>query len=132
MEETVRAFNHIIDTGKAFYWGTSEWNAEEITRAWAVAHRLNLIGPLMEQPQYNMLERAKIEVEYAPLYAEYGLGTTIWSPLKGGLLTGKYNDGIPEDSRLAQSQDEFIRRLRERTGSEDGQREIDVVRNLKV
>lgn len=93
MEETVRAFNWIIDQGYAFYWGTSEWSAEEIRQAWEIAERLNLIGPCAEQPQYSMLHRTRFEVEYAPLYrAPVQLGTTIWSPLASGLLTGKYSN----------------------------------------
>eukprot|EP00042_Codosiga_hollandica_P033989 m.234443 g.234443 ORF g.234443 m.234443 type:complete len:369 (+) comp54305_c0_seq3:25-1131(+) len=104
LEETVRAMNYLIDQGKIFYWGTSEWTAQEITRAHEIADRLGLVGPLMEQPQYNMLHRKRFEVEYQPLYAAYGLGTTIWSPLAMGFLTGKYEPGvIPEGSRLTQS-----------------------------
>jgi voltage-dependent potassium channel beta subunit len=99
IEETVRAFNHLINQGKAFYWGTSEWSAQQIMEAYAIARREHLITPLMEQPQYNMFHRDKVEVEYQRLYTEIGLGTTIWSPLAGGLLTGKYNKGIPDDSR---------------------------------
>ena len=101
IEETVWAMNTLIQQGKAFYWGTSEWSAEEIMRAVAVARREHLIPPAMEQPQYNMLCRDRVEVEYAPLYKEIGLGTTIWSPLASGVLTGKYNDGVPEGSRLS-------------------------------
>lgn len=101
IEETVRAMNHVIDRGWAFYWGTSEWSAAEIREAWAVADRLGLIGPLMEQPQYHMFHREKVEVEFARLVAERGLGTTTWSPLASGILTGKYADGVPEDSRFA-------------------------------
>jgi len=101
MEETVRAMNQIISDGKAFYWGTSEWSAEQIRDAYGVARRERLITPTMEQPEYNMFHRERVEKEYAPLYQDIGLGTTIWSPLASGLLTGKYNDGIPDDSRLA-------------------------------
>lgn len=100
IEETVRAMNYLIDQGKAFYWGTSEWSADKIMEAWAVARRENLIPPLMEQPHYNMFTRDRVEKEYAHLYQEVGLGTTIWSPLDSGILTGKYNQGIPKDSRL--------------------------------
>jgi voltage-dependent potassium channel beta subunit len=99
VEETVWAMNHVIDQGKAFYWGTSEWPADRILEAHHVARREHLMPPVMEQPQYNMLHRERFEKEYAPLYEHLGLGTTIWSPLKGGLLTGKYNDGIPDGSR---------------------------------
>jgi len=99
MEETVRAFNTIIEHGHAHYWGTSEWSAFEIEHAQHVATRLGLIGPVVEQPQYNMFVRERFENEYAPLYKLYDYGTTVWSPLYQGILTGKYNDGIPEDSR---------------------------------
>ena len=99
VEETVRAMNHVIGQGKALYWGTSEWPAERILEAYHVARRERLIPPLMEQPQYNLFHRDRVEFEYAPLYERIGLGTTIWSPLKGGLLTGKYNDGIPSGTR---------------------------------
>jgi len=101
MEEIVRAFNYCIDKGLAFYWGTSEWSAEQITKAFAVAERLGLAGPVMEQPQYNMFHRTRFESEYAGLYRDFGMGTTIWSPLASGLLTGKYGkDSFPADSRL--------------------------------
>jgi voltage-dependent potassium channel beta subunit len=99
IEETVFAFNQIIREGKAFYWGTSEWSAAEIMRATDFARRNNLRPPTMEQPQYNLLHRRRFEEEYAPLYKELGYGTTTWSPLYSGLLTGKYNQGIPEGSR---------------------------------
>jgi voltage-dependent potassium channel beta subunit len=103
IEETVRAMNTLIEQGKVLYWGTSEWSAREIEEAKGVAERNHLIGPTMEQPQYNLLHRERVEREYAPLYASRdGLGTTVWSPLASGLLTGKYNDGIPEGSRLAE------------------------------
>lgn len=131
MEETVRAFNHIINTGKAFYWGTSEWDADEIATAWRVADRLGLIGPLMEQPNYNMLVRDKVEREFAHLYEEIGLGLTTFSPLKQGFLTGKYNDGIPGDSRLSTSNDKFIKMMNERVGDESWKKEIEIVRKLK-
>ncbi|MCO5558487.1 hypothetical protein L7F22_012071 [Adiantum nelumboides] len=103
IEETVRAMNFVIEKGWAFYWGTSEWDAQQITEAWAVASRLGLIGPAVEQPQYNLLARDRVEVEYAPLYQKYGLGLTIWSPLGSGVLTGKYslNNPPPPDSRFA-------------------------------
>ncbi|MFP4228661.1 MAG: potassium channel beta subunit family protein [Salinivenus sp.] len=101
IEETVRAMSYLIDQGYALYWGTSEWSAEQIRHAYGVARREHLVPPTMEQPQYNMFHRERVEREYAPLYDDIGLGTTIWSPLASGLLTGKYNEGIPEDSRLA-------------------------------
>jgi len=102
IEETVRAMNHVIDQGKAYYWGTSEWSARDITEAAEIARRLDLSPPLMEQPQYNMLCRNRVEKEYLPLYKSYGLGTTIWSPLASGILSGKYSGGnIPEGSRFA-------------------------------
>jgi voltage-dependent potassium channel beta subunit len=100
IEETVRAMNYVIDQGMAFYWGTSEWSAVQIMEAHAIARRLNLIPPLMEQPQYNMFHRERVEKEYVPLYKSIKLGTTIWSPLASGLLTGKYNQGIPEGTRI--------------------------------
>lgn len=101
IEETVFAMNDVVRSGKAFYWGTSEWSAAEITEAHKVARQYGLIAPAMEQPQYNMVTRQRFEKEYANLYTEYGMGTTIWSPLASGLLTGKYNQGKPaEDTRL--------------------------------
>lgn len=109
IEETVWAMNQVIDQGKAFYWGTSEWSSGQIREAWHVARRQNLRPPLMEQPQYNMFKRQKVEREYARLYDEIGLGTTIWSPLAGGLLTGKYNDGVPEGSRLDMEKFDWLR-----------------------
>ena len=99
IEETVWAMNHVINQGKSFYWGTSEWSAQQIMEAYSIARRENLVPPTMEQPQYNMFHRERVENEYRRLYREIGLGTTIWSPLASGLLTGKYNEGIPEDSR---------------------------------
>jgi voltage-dependent potassium channel beta subunit len=99
LEETVRAMSDIISAGKANYWGTSEWSATEIAAAWHIADRYHLHRPVTEQPQYNLFHRERVENEYARLYDDLGLGTTIWSPLASGLLTGKYNDGIPKDSR---------------------------------
>lgn len=99
IEETVWAMNDLIRQGKIMYWGTSEWEARHITEAHEIAEKLNLIGPTMEQPEYNMFNRYKVEEEFGGLYSEYGLGTTIWSPLASGLLTGKYANGIPKDSR---------------------------------
>jgi len=131
IEETVRAFNHIINTGKAFYWGTSEWDADEIATAWRYADKLGLIGPLMEQPGYNMLRREKVEKEFEHLYEEVGLGLTIFSPLKIGILTGKYNDGIPKDSRLGSSDDAFVQGMNKRIGDESWKKDIEVVAKLK-
>ncbi|MCJ1322527.1 hypothetical protein MMC15_007876 [Xylographa vitiligo] len=131
IEETVRAFNHIINTGKAFYWGTSEWNADEIATAWGIANKLNMIGPVMEQPQYNMLARERVEKDYLSLYEHYGLGLTIFSPLKIGILTGKYNDGIPSDSRLATSDDNFVKSMNSKFGDEDWVKQLKVVKALK-
>jgi voltage-dependent potassium channel beta subunit len=101
IEETVRAMDLIVRHGKAFYWGTSEWSAADILRADGIARQYGLTPPSMEQPQYNLLHRERFEVEYAPIYKELGYGTTIWSPLASGLLTGKYNNGIPQGSRAA-------------------------------
>jgi voltage-dependent potassium channel beta subunit len=110
IEETVRAMDIVIKQGKAFYWGTSEWSAAEIMRADAVARQYGLTPPTMEQPQYNMFARDRFEKEYAPLYKELGYGTTIFSPLASGLLTGKYNEGIPDDSRAALEGYEWLQR----------------------
>jgi len=109
VEETVRAFNQVIHQGKAFYWGTSEWSASQIMEAYAVARREHLIPPQMEQPQYNMFHRERVESEYAHLYDEIGLGTTIWSPLASGLLTGKYNEGMPKGTRATLEGYEWLR-----------------------
>jgi voltage-dependent potassium channel beta subunit len=100
IEETVRAMHDLVVKGKVLYWGTSEWSGVEIMEAYAVARQYNLTPPTMEQPQYNLLHRDKFEVEYNKLYKEIGLGTTIWSPLASGLLTGKYMDKTPEDTRI--------------------------------
>jgi voltage-dependent potassium channel beta subunit len=101
IEEVVRAMHDMIAAGKALYWGTSEWSAGEIAAAWEIAERHHLHKPAMEQPQYNLFHRDRVEKEYARLYADYGIGTTTWSPLASGLLTGKYNEGVPADSRAA-------------------------------
>lgn len=129
IEETVRAMNHVIDRGKAFYWGTSEWDADQIMEAYGVARRERLIPPLMEQPEYHMFHRQRVEREYARLYAEIGLGTTIWSPLASGLLTGKYNQGIPEGTRLNLGDYDW---LRERLEDEEWQRNLEKVRRLSA
>ncbi|UPG86628.1 aldo/keto reductase [Luteibacter aegosomatis] len=98
--ETVWAMDTLVRQGKVLYWGTSEWPAERIDEAHRVAREHGLVPPSMEQPQYNLLHRDRVEREYVPLYADHGMGTTIWSPLASGRLTGKYNDGVPADSRL--------------------------------
>ena len=129
IEETVRAMNHVIDRGWAYYWGTSEWSTQQIMEAYAIARQEHLIPPLMEQPQYNMFHRERFEKEYARLYSEIGLGTTIWSPLASGLLTGKYNDGIPEDSRAALEGYEW---LRSRFESDEIKADVEKVKKLSV
>lgn len=127
IEETVRAMSDLVRQGKILYWGTSEWTARQLTEAYEVAYRHHLEPPTMEQPQYNMFHRKRVEVDYAPLYEKYGLGTTIWSPLASGMLTGKYNDGIPEDSRVNLEGYEW---LLEQLESEEGQRRLRDVRQL--
>lgn len=108
IEETVWAMSDAIERGWALYWGTSEWTADEIRAAYEIAERHHLHKPVVEQPQYNMLSRRRVEKEYARLYEDIGLGLTTWSPLASGLLTGKYIDGIPEDSRAALSGYEWL------------------------
>jgi len=109
IEETVWAMSEIVSSGKALYWGTSEWSAAEIRAAWDIADRHHLHKPVMEQPQYNLLERRRVEHEYARLYGDIGLGLTTWSPLASGLLSGKYIDGVPDDSRAALPGYEWLR-----------------------
>jgi len=116
IEESVRTMNTLINQGKILYWGTSEWSAQEIMEAHMVAEKYGLIGPTMEQPQYNMFHRDKFEVEYAQIYKTVGLGTTIWSPLASGVLSGKYNDKFPEGTRLT---NEGMEWLKERSLTED-------------
>jgi len=125
IEETVWAMNHLLQQGKILYWGTSEWSAMEIMAAHAAAEKYGLIGPTMEQPQYNLFHRQKVEVDYEQLYEGYGLGTTIWSPLASGLLTDKYLDKFPDDSRLSRKE---LAWLKERELTED---KIEKVRELK-
>ena len=127
IEETVRAMTYLIDRGKTFYWGTSEWSADQIMEAYGVARREHLIPPTMEQPQYNMFHRARVEVEYARLYREIGLGTTVWSPLASGILSGKYDDGLTPGTRFELPQYEW---LRDNIESEQGQRNVDKARRL--
>ncbi len=100
VEETVRAMSYLVDSGKILYWGTSEWSAQQIAEAYGIARQYNLVPPTMEQPQYNMFHRERFEIEYQRLYSEIGLGTTIWSPLASGLLTGKYNGKLKEKTRI--------------------------------
>ena len=110
IEETVWAMSEMIQRGQALYWGTSEWPADEIRAAWDIADRHHLHKPVMEQPQYNLLTRRKVEREYRRLYEDIGLGLTTWSPLASGLLTGKYRDGIPQDRRAALPGYEWLQR----------------------
>ncbi|KAK3197549.1 hypothetical protein GRF29_216g552527 [Pseudopithomyces chartarum] len=132
IEETVRAFNYLINTGKALYWGTSEWLASEIEEAWAVADRLGLIGPIVEQPGYSLLRRDKVDGEFqnAGLYSRRGLSLTIFSPLAGGLLTGKYVDGIPEDSRLNTSDEPAVQVILKKRGTPAWDEEQNKIRKL--
>ncbi len=109
VEETVRAMSDIITQGKALYWGTSEWSAADIRAAWEIAERHHLHKPVMEQPQYHLFHRQRVEEEYSRLYGDIGLGLTTWSPLASGLLTGKYRDGVPAGSRGALENMAFLR-----------------------
>ncbi|HEY5612136.1 MAG TPA: aldo/keto reductase [Lysobacter sp.] len=110
IEETVWAMDALIRQGKVLYWGTSEWPAAQIRQAHKIARAHHLHAPTMEQPQYNLLHRERVELEYAPLYAELGLGLTIWSPLASGLLTGKYNEGVPGETRLGREDSAWLQR----------------------
>ena len=109
IEETVWAMHDIISSGKAMYWGTSEWSAGDIMAAWHIADKHHLHKPVMEQPQYNLLSRDRVQHEYSRLYGELGLGITAWSPLASGLLTGKYVEGVPAGSRLALTKYEWLK-----------------------
>ncbi|WP_133011285.1 potassium channel beta subunit family protein [Marinomonas flavescens] len=129
IEETVRAMHNLIQQGKVTYWGTSEWSAQQITEAHAVARAHHLTPPTMEQPQYNLLHRDKVESEFLPIYENFGMGLTVWSPLASGILTGKYNDGIPDDSRLTLPGYEWLRDL---WTSEDGKLKLEKVRQLSA
>lgn len=126
IEEVVRTMNALIRQGKILYWGTSEWSGAEIMEAHMVARELGLEGPAMEQPQYNLFERYKMEADYTTIFKNIGMGTTIWSPLASGLLTGKYNNGIPEGSRLGLEGFDW---LKDKTLSEE---RIDKVRKLET
>ncbi|GAA0854030.1 aldo/keto reductase [Aliiglaciecola litoralis] len=110
ISETVEAMSDLVRQGKVMYWGTSEWSAQQITQAKAVAKQRNLVEPMVEQPEYNLLNRTKVEGEFRPLYSQ-GLGLTTYSPLASGLLTGKYLDGVPADSRLARSDYQWLREI---------------------
>ena len=127
--ETVWAMHNLITQGKVLYWGTSEWTAEEITEAYEFAEKNHLTPPTMEQPQYNLLDRKRFEVEYDSIFRRYQMGTTIWSPLASGALTGKYLDGIPEGSRATLKGYEWLKK--HMIDSERGQARMDKVRNLK-
>jgi len=130
MLEIVEAFTQVIrNLNLAYYWGTSEWSAAQITEAIEIAEKHHLIAPVVEQPQYNAFHRERFEVEYAPLFKQHGYGTTIWSPLASGLLTGKYNDGIPEDSRFATNK-AFFENTVKQLKSPEGQAKIEKVRKL--
>jgi voltage-dependent potassium channel beta subunit len=111
VEETVWSMHMMVESGKALYWGTSEWSADQIMEAWGIAEKHHLHKPQMEQPQYNLFVRHKVEQNYARLYSGIGLGLTVWSPLASGVLTGKYNAGIPKDSRLALPGYDWLRRV---------------------
>jgi voltage-dependent potassium channel beta subunit len=127
IEETVAAMDMLVRQGKVLYWGTSEWPADAIRTAHRIARANHLVPPQMEQPQYNLFHRERVEVEYAPLYRELGLGSTIWSPLASGLLTGKYNDGIPTGSRLDTPGYEWLQRS---VLENDGPARIEKVKRL--
>jgi aryl-alcohol dehydrogenase-like predicted oxidoreductase len=130
MKEVVEGFSQCIQNlNLAYYWGTSEWSSHEILEATQIAERYNLIAPIAEQPQYNAFSRERFEVEYAPLYKQLSYGTTIWSPLASGLLTGKYNDGIPSDSRFATNASFFTGTVKE-LQTDVGRAKIEKVRKL--
>ncbi len=129
IEETVRAMDLLIQQGKILYWGTSEWSAQEVMEAYGIARQYNLTPPTMEQPQYNMFHRERFEVEYAKLYSEIGLGTTIWSPLASGILSGKYNNEIPKDTRIGLSNMEW---LKEATIGDEGKEKIEKAKKLTL
>ena len=127
IEETVRTMSDLIAQGKVLYWGTSEWSAAAILRAHAIARELHLVPPTMEQPQYNMFEREKVEREFLPLYEKVGLGTTVWSPLASGLLTGKYNEGDPGDTRISMPMYSWLRQQFE---NDEARRRLGKVKQL--
>jgi len=131
MEETVRAFNYLIEHGKAHYWATSEWSARQIEEAHHVASHLRLIAPIADQCQYNCFHRERLEVEYKPLYEKYRYGTTVFSALASGMLTGKYNNGVPKGSRFDVNPDFFKSRV-ESLQQEEGLKQIEKVKALTV
>jgi aryl-alcohol dehydrogenase-like predicted oxidoreductase len=128
MEETVRAMHTLIEQGKVLYWGTSHFSALEIMEMYSAARQFGLTPPTIEQPLYNMFDREKVEKEFSRLYDEIGLGTTVFSPLAGGVLTGKYSNGIPEGSRMSLEDFEFMRKF---YASDGGKPCIEKARNLK-
>jgi voltage-dependent potassium channel beta subunit len=127
IEETVWAMHQLIMQGKALYWGTSEWSASEIMQAHYFAEKNHLVAPVMEQPQYNMLWRDKMEMEFQLLFRDFGMGTTIWSPLASGLLSGKYDDADPKDARFSMDNIEW---LRNRLLVEDNIRKVKLLKSL--
>ena len=129
IEETVWAMNHIINQGKALYWGTSEWSAMQILEACHIARREHLIPPAMEQPEYHMFHRQKVEKDFLPLYDQFGLGTTIYSPLWAGFLTGKYINGIPENSRVTLKGHQWRKDV---FFSEDGMEKLEKVKKMSL
>lgn len=131
MLEIVRAFTYLVEKGFAFYWGTSEWSAQQIQEAVTVAEKYNLIAPVVEQPQYSLLHRERFEVEYDPIFKNLGYGSTIWSPLKSGILTGKYNDGVPSGSRMDVNKT-FFQDSVARFQTEEGRQEIEKVKKLTL
>ena len=128
IEETVRAMSDLVRQGKVLYWGTSEWSAQEITQAHAIARACHLTPPTMEQPQYNLFVRARVEKEYARLYSEYGLGSTIWSPLASGLLTGKHTKGLQEGTRATSGIYDWMKEHMEK----EGQAKAEIIRKIEA
>ncbi len=129
IEETVRAMHDLITQGKVLYWGTSEWSAVQLEEAYRIADDYNLHAPTMEQPQYNLFYRDRVEKEYADLYKEHGMGTTIWSPTASGLLTGKYNDATPDDTRISRPGMEW---LKERIVGADAKANLEKAKTFTV
>ncbi|WP_127716458.1 aldo/keto reductase [Halobacteriovorax sp. HLS] len=125
--ETIRAMDTLVKQGKILYWGTSEWSAEQITEAYTISERYHLTPPTMEQPQYNLLHRERVEKEYSSLYSKYGMGTTTWSPLSSGILTGKYSAGIPDGSRLSLESFSWLKEIYE---TPEGKKKLEIAANL--